>query len=155
MSDADIDDDFDDNFVDDDDAKMVEEAETSVRTRLSSLEKRRLIDNLLEEKRLAKELKDDLDDIDNFDEDGDVDKWDLAAWQLGYGTATDAEHYSGDADGDGDVDGRDFLVWQQQFGSGSLQAVTVPEPAVICLVAATLLFSGSWRQNATPRGRVC
>ena len=45
MSDADIDDDFDDNFVDDDDAKMVEEAETSVRTRLSSLEKRRLIDN--------------------------------------------------------------------------------------------------------------
>ena len=52
MSDADIDDDFDDDFVDDDDAKMVEEAETSVRTRLSSLEKRRLIDNLLEEKRL-------------------------------------------------------------------------------------------------------
>ena len=51
-----------------------EEAETSVRTRLSSLEKRRLIDNLLEEKRLAKELKDDLDDIDNFDEDGD--DWD-------------------------------------------------------------------------------
>ena len=66
--------DFDDDFVDDDDAKMVEEAETSVRTRLSSLEKRRLIDNLLEEKRLAKELKDDLDDIDNFDEDGD--DWD-------------------------------------------------------------------------------
>ena len=71
MSDADIDDDFDDDFVDDDDAKMVEEAETSVRTRLSSLEKRRLIDNLLEEKRLAKELKDDLDDIDNFDEERD------------------------------------------------------------------------------------
>ena len=39
-----------------------------------SLEKRRLIDNLLEEKRLEKELKDDLDDIDNFDEDGD--DWD-------------------------------------------------------------------------------
>ena len=71
MSDADIDDDFDDDFSDDDDAKMVEEAETSVRTRLSSLEKRRLIDNLLEEKRLAKELKDELDDLDNFDEDGD------------------------------------------------------------------------------------
>ena len=49
MSDPDIDD-FDDEFADDDDAKMVEEAETSVRTRLSSLEKRRLIDNLLEEK---------------------------------------------------------------------------------------------------------
>jgi len=77
MSDADIEDDFEDDFVDDDDAKMVEEAEISVRTRLSSLEKRRLIDNLLEEKRLAKELKDeldDLDDLDDFDEDGD--DWD-------------------------------------------------------------------------------
>lgn len=75
MSDTDIDDDFDGEFADDDDAKMVEEAETSVRTRLSSLEKRRLIDNLLEEKRLAKELKDELDDLDNFDEDDD-DDWD-------------------------------------------------------------------------------
>ena len=74
MSDTDIDDDFDGEFADDDDAKMVEEAETSVRTRLSSLEKRRLIDNLLEEKRLAKELKDELDDIDNFDEDDE--DWD-------------------------------------------------------------------------------
>ncbi|MGO1624446.1 MAG: PA3496 family putative envelope integrity protein, partial [Psychrobacter sp.] len=73
MSDADIDDDFDDNFADDDDAKMVEEAETSVRTRLSSLEKRRLIDNLLEEKRLAKELKDDIDDLDDLDDDEDWD----------------------------------------------------------------------------------
>lgn len=73
MSDADIDDDFDDDFSDDDDAKLVEEAETSVRTRLSSLEKRRLIDNLLEEKRLAKALKDDLDD------DSDDDNWD-ADW---------------------------------------------------------------------------
>ncbi|MBO1531243.1 hypothetical protein J3492_08455 [Psychrobacter sp. F1192] len=79
MSDSDIDDDFDDDFGDDDDAKMVEEAESSVRTRLSSLEKRRLIDNLLEEKRLAKALKDDLDDLgdddDDFDDDFD-DEWD-------------------------------------------------------------------------------
>ena len=74
MSDANTDDDFGDDFVDDDDAKIVEEAETSVRTRLSSLEKRRLIDNLLEEKRLARELKDDLDDLDDFDEDDD--DWD-------------------------------------------------------------------------------
>ena len=76
MSDPDIDD-FDDEFVDDDDAKMVEEAETSVRTRLSSLEKRRLIDNLLEEKRLAKALKDDLEDDgdDDLDDDWD-DDWD-------------------------------------------------------------------------------
>lgn len=75
MSDSDIDDDFDDDFGDDDDAKMVEEAESSVRTRLSSLEKRRLIDNLLEEKRLAKALKDDLDDLGDDDDDFD-DEWD-------------------------------------------------------------------------------
>lgn len=73
MSDADIDDDFDDDFIDDDDAKLLEEAETSVRNRMSSLEKRRLIDNLLAEKRLARELKDELDDLDDFDEDGDWD----------------------------------------------------------------------------------
>ena len=90
MSDADIDDDFDDDFVDDDDVKMVEEAETSARTRLSSLEKRRLIDNLLEEKRLARELKDDLDDIDNFDEDGD--DWDEDFQVL---TCTDDVDYKG------------------------------------------------------------
>ena len=76
MSDTDIDDDFDGEFSDDDDAKMVEEAETSVRTRLSSLEKRRLIDNLLEEKRHAKALKDELDDLgDDDDDDFDAD-WD-------------------------------------------------------------------------------
>ena len=74
MSVSDIDDDFDGDFVDDDDAKMVEEAETSVRTRLSSLEKRRLIDNLLEEKRLAKALKDELDELDDFDDDDE--DWD-------------------------------------------------------------------------------
>lgn len=75
MSDSDIDDDFDDDFGDDDDAKMVEEAESSVRTRLSSLEKRRLIDNLLEEKRLAKALKDDLDDLGEDDDDDFDDDW--------------------------------------------------------------------------------
>lgn len=80
MSDADIDDDFDDDFIDDDDAKLVEEAESSARTRLSSLEKRRLIDNLLEEKRLARALKDELEDLgddddDDFDDDFD-DDWD-------------------------------------------------------------------------------
>ncbi len=76
MSDTDIDDDFDGEFADDDDAKMVEEAETSVRTRLSSLEKRRLIDNLLEEKRLAKALKDELDDLGDDDDDDFDDDWD-------------------------------------------------------------------------------
>lgn len=77
MSDADIDDDFDGDFIDDDDAKLLEEAETSARNRMSSLEKRRLIDNLLAEKRLARELKDELDDLDDFDEDEDWDDDDI------------------------------------------------------------------------------
>ena len=76
----------------------------------------------------------------DFDEDGDVDAGDLAAWRLGYGMLTNAEHYAGDADGDGDVDGRDFLVWQQQIGSGALQAVaSVPEPQTLWLVLSALL----------------
>ena len=65
MADPDIDDTFEDDSFDDDDA--------SGRSRASSLEKRRLIDNLLEEKRLARSLRDsfddDLDDLDDFDDE--------------------------------------------------------------------------------------
>lgn len=68
MSD-DLDDFDDDNFEDDDDAKKVDEAEAEA-ARLTSLEKRRLIDNMLEEKRLARELKDGFDDdLDDLDDD--------------------------------------------------------------------------------------
>ncbi len=73
----------------------------------------------------------------DFDEDGDVDAGDLAAWQLGAGMTTDAEHWQGDADADGDVDGDDFLVWQQQLGSPPL-AQSVPEPAAAALFACGL-----------------
>ena len=79
MSDPDIDDDFDDAFEDEDpEAKVADEAAATAKERLSSLEKRRLIDNLLEEKRLARELKDgfddDLDDdLDDLDDDLDDD----------------------------------------------------------------------------------
>lgn len=72
MSDADIDDDFDDDFEEDEVVKLVDEVETTARSRSSSLEKRRLIDNLLEEKRLARELKDGFDD-DLDDDDDDLD----------------------------------------------------------------------------------
>ena len=71
-------------------------------------------------------------DAADFDEDGDVDNADLAAWQNGYGITGAAEHHQGDADGDFDVDGNDFLTWQSQFtGSLDLQAAVtaVPEPS--------------------------
>ena len=65
----------------------------------------------------------------DFDEDGDVDAGDLAAWKSGFGATSAAEHYQGDANGDGAVDGADLLVWQQQFAAAAAVAnVTVPEP---------------------------
>lgn len=78
----------------------------------------------------------DPDEAD-FDEDGDVDQADLAAWENGYGISGTAEHHQGDADGDLDVDGNDYLIWQRQrTGNFSLQAAAsaVPEPSTLILV---------------------
>ncbi|QEG37329.1 M14 family zinc carboxypeptidase [Bythopirellula goksoeyrii] len=87
----------------------------------------------------------------DFDEDGDVDAGDLAAWQAGYGSVA-ATHLLGDADGDGDTDSADFVIWQRQFTGGQNPFSTgkvVPEPSsmAILLLTATgmLLFSGSAR----------
>ena len=64
----------DDSFDDDDDARLADD-DASGRSRVSSLEKRRLIDEMLEQKRLERSLRDgfdddlddDLDDLDNDD----------------------------------------------------------------------------------------
>jgi hypothetical protein len=80
----------------------------------------------------------------DFNEDGFVDRPDLDRWQAGYGTATGADHFQGDADGDGDADGSDFLTWQRQLGSaGSSVPASVPEPtaAVILALAAVIVVS--------------
>lgn len=81
-------------------------------------------------------------DAADFDEDGDVDSADLAAWRNGYGTSGSAEHYHGDADGDSDVDGDDFLVWQKQFGNGvsaTTAVAAVPEPTTMLLATLAAL----------------
>lgn len=83
MADPDLDDSFeDDSFEDDDDARLADD-DASGRGRANSLEKRRLIDELLEKKRLERSLKDgfdedidsdlddDLDDLDDLDDDFD------------------------------------------------------------------------------------
>jgi hypothetical protein len=80
----------------------------------------------------------------DFDEDGDVDKDDLLAWQTNY-SLTGVDHEDGDADDDGDVDGRDFLIWQKQYtGPGPLAAATsVPEPGsfgLLCLGPALVFL---------------
>lgn len=73
----------------------------------------------------------------DFDEDTDVDHYDLETWEANLGN-TDASHMEGDADADEDADGIDFLIWQRQY-TGELvppmSAVnTVPEPSGVCLL---------------------
>ncbi|WP_315042562.1 hypothetical protein ACGTJS_01910 [Faucicola mancuniensis] len=75
MADTDIDDSFeDDNFDDDEDARLADD-DVTARGRGNSLEKRLLIDNFLAEKRLERSLKDsfddDLDRLDDLDDDDD------------------------------------------------------------------------------------
>jgi hypothetical protein len=62
----------------------------------------------------------------DFDEDGDVDGFDLSRWRKGFGAVGSATHMQGDADGDADVDGADFLAWQRQLGSLTTAAATAP-----------------------------
>jgi hypothetical protein len=84
----------------------------------------------------------------DFDEDGQVDGADLAAWKQGFGTTESALHDDGDADEDGNVDGADFLMWQQQFASESTtQARTsIPEPAGAAIIAWIACFTSRRRQ---------
>jgi hypothetical protein len=86
----------------------------------------------------------------DFDEDGDVDADDLAAWRGGFGTVG-AKHSEGDADGNEVVDGADFLVWQRQVGSvaASMAAVAVPEPAGPCLACFAGLMLTRMRRRRT------
>jgi hypothetical protein len=63
----------------------------------------------------------------DFEQDGDVDAADLAAWSQNVGLVGIATHRQGDADGDADVDGDDFLVWQRQVGGAGPALGAVPE----------------------------
>ena len=89
----------------------------------------------------------------DFDMDGDVDHFDLATWETGFGTSTGATKAMGDSDNDGDVDGYDFLNWQRQVGQSFntlTTLATVPEPSslLLTLIAATLSW---WRRGNTRR----
>lgn len=75
----------------------------------------------------------------DFDNDGDVDQLDLAAWHAAYGLNSNA-----DSDSDNDSDGLDFLRWQRQFGTTNTSLAdvnVVPEPSTMILIAlATALL---------------
>lgn len=84
----------------------------------------------------------------DFDIDGDVDQWDLATWQRGYGVGT--LHEAGDATFDGDVDGEDFLVWQRLLGLESPAAgiqLPIPEPTTLGLCALSLASLITWSRR--------
>lgn len=70
----------------------------------------------------------------DFNEDGEVDGLDLAAWKSAFGPGSAA-----DTDNDGDSDGADLLRWQRAVGnvSATNNASRVPEPASAALLAVS------------------
>ena len=77
----------------------------------------------------------------DFNQDGDVDGDDLAAWSASYGESS-ATLADGDANGDDVVDGADFLIWQRQStdaSSADLNAVPEPSAALLTILAASFL----------------
>jgi endonuclease/exonuclease/phosphatase family metal-dependent hydrolase len=94
----------------------------------------------------------------DFNEDGEVDSFDLVAWQMNAGLASGAMKNQGDANADGMVDGVDLLVWQEQLGSpppavGALAAVPEPSSGVLLAICATGLTAMARQAAATRRGR--
>ena len=77
----------------------------------------------------------------DFQEDGDVDDFDLSLWDNNFGLATAALHTQGDADDDDDVDGRDFLIWQREYGTLAIASAAVPEPTGGALVTVAVFVA--------------
>jgi hypothetical protein len=89
----------------------------------------------------------------DFNNDGQVNGLDLAAWKLAYGSTA-----GGDADDDLDTDGADFLIWQREFGSSApsaAAAAAIPEPTSALLFAAGLgaIAIAALRQPPAPGRR--
>jgi hypothetical protein len=86
----------------------------------------------------------------DFNEDGDVDGLDLAAWKPAF-----AKNNGADADNDGDTDGADFLRWQRSVGAGSatVNASPAPEPTSAALIAVSCVAFRSIAKARRGRGR--
>ncbi|MEQ8211283.1 MAG: pre-peptidase C-terminal domain-containing protein [Lacipirellulaceae bacterium] len=80
----------------------------------------------------------------DFDNDGDVDRDDLAQWRGDYGL-----NENSDANDDGLSNGLDFLSWQNEFGSGNSQvaaSTSVPEPTASSLFLLLILIGAAGRR---------
>jgi hypothetical protein len=76
----------------------------------------------------------------DFDEDGDVDGNDFLILQRGVGGT--GGFSTGDADFSGEVNAADLSVFQSQFdGDDGFVATAVPEPASVCIAAASVLLA--------------
>ena len=65
---------------------------------------------------------DPVEDAD-FDDDADVDLFDLMNWQRNFGRTSGVSNSTGDANDDDQVDSADLAIWQQQFGTTASVAV--------------------------------
>ncbi|MBA3480247.1 MAG: hypothetical protein H0T51_00395, partial [Pirellulales bacterium] len=90
-------------------------------------------------------------DAADFDNDGDVDAADLAAWKGAFGNG-----FAADADQDGDSDGSDCLTWQRELGGNGGAVMVVPEAATSipmgCSVAALVPLHSRLRRRKRLRG---
>jgi hypothetical protein len=93
----------------------------------------------------------------DLNEDGKVDRDDLAIWQgnLHHMPPMPPPEFSADVDNDGDVDGDDLLPILINFGKVPLQqsATAVPEPAGLVLVLGFLICCGEACRQAGDRSQ--
>jgi hypothetical protein len=95
----------------------------------------------------------------DFNDDGQIDANDLAAWSANVGKTSGASLRLGDADKDDDADGADFLARQRGLGeslSVATSAATVPEPSALTLAAMVSAYvrrTLRGRRHGPPRYR--
>ena len=96
-----------------------------------------------------------VENLADFDLDGNVDQNDLDLWEAGHGTSPGAMLGDGDANGDGTVDGFDFLAWQRKFSPGSPELVLtgerVPEPGSFVMLGLAMIASTARRRLGSHR----
>lgn len=89
----------------------------------------------------------------DFNADGSVDTDDYSMWRKTFGT-TVAPAEGADANADGVIDAADYTVWRSAYdqalaASGATAAATaVPEPQVLVLLLAGLVFLAAGRRRA-------